>query len=500
MNIAELFFEAAKQYPDRAAIIHKNAQISYGQLTTEVEQSAAYFKKKGIKAGDRVLVFIPMSIDLYRNVLALFYLGATAVFLDEWVSKERLRLCCRLADCKAFVGVPKARLFGFFIKELRQIPIKISLKGRDSAPIEIAQVEPEQSALITFTTGSTGIPKAADRSHGFLAQQFKALIKEIDPKPEDVDMPVLPIVLFVNLGIGSSSVIAPFKASKPESLKPQKIAALIERHQVNRITASPYFLQCLSDYALSVGKPYSEVQKTFTGGAPVFPTEASLYVQAFPNADCKIVYGSTEAEPISAILASELVKSKAELKRGLAVGAPFEDIEIRIIDIVDAPLAKLEQHELDKLQKPASEIGEIIVVGDHVLKRYFRNEEAFHANKIKVGDKIWHRTGDSGFMKEGQLFLTGRCKELIKAADGYISTFLIENHLKGIPQVSCGTLIEIDGQKTLVLESNSSLENLKSELKGIDYDRVFVQKSIPRDPRHHSKIDYAKLRLNLRVK
>jgi len=498
MNIAELFFEAAKQYPDRTAIIHKNAQISYGQLATEVEQSAAYFKKKGIKAGDRVLVFIPMSIDLYRIVMALFYLGATAVFLDEWVSKERLRLCCRLADCKAFVGIPKARIFGFFIKELRQIPIKISLRGRDSAPIEIAQVEAEHSALITFTTGSTGIPKAADRSHGFLAQQFEALIKEIDPRPEDVDMPVLPIVLFVNLGIGSSSVIAPFKASKPESLKPQKIADLIERHQVNRITASPYFLQSLSDYALSVGQPYSEVQKTFTGGAPVFPSEASLYVRAFPKADCKIVYGSTEAEPISSILASELVKSKAELKKGLAVGAPFEDIEIRLIDIVDAPLANLEQHELDKLQKLSGEIGEIIVAGDHVLKRYFRNEEAFRTNKIKVGDKIWHRTGDSGFIKDGQLFLTGRCKELIKAEDGYISTFLIENLLQEIPQVSCGTLIEIDAKKTLVLESNSSLENLKPELKGINYDRVFVQRSIPRDPRHHSKIDYAKLRLNFR--
>ncbi len=498
MNIAELFFEAAHKYPDRVAITYNNRQISYRQLANEVEQTAAYLKKKEIKAGDRVLVFIPMSVDLYRIVLALFYIGATAVFLDEWVSKERLRICCRLADCKAFVGIPKARIFGLFIKELREIPIKISLKGRDSAPIKIAQVEAEHSALITFTTGSTGIPKAADRSHGFLAQQFEALIKEIDPKPEDVDMPVLPIVLFVNLGIGSTSVIASFKASKPESLKPQKIADLIKRHQVNRITASPFFLRRLSEYALAADQEFSTVQKTFTGGAPVFPSEASLYVRAFPNADCKIVYGSTEAEPISAILATELIAANKDIEKGLAVGAPFKDVEIRIIDIVDAPLAKMEQHELEKMQKLAGDIGEIIVAGDHVLRRYFRNEEAFRENKIKVGAKVWHRTGDSGFIKDGQLFLTGRCKELIKAEDGYISTFLIENRLQEIPQVSCGTLIEIEGQKTLVLESDASIDDLEPQLKGFKYDRFLVQKSIPRDPRHHSKIDYAKLRLNLR--
>ncbi|NJM17111.1 MAG: AMP-binding protein [Bacteroidales bacterium] len=90
MNIAELFFEAAEKYPHHVAIVDKKRTISYAGLQQEIKETVAYFKQKGIAAGDRVLVFVPMSIDLYRVVLSLFFMGATAVFLDEWVSKKTI--------------------------------------------------------------------------------------------------------------------------------------------------------------------------------------------------------------------------------------------------------------------------------------------------------------------------------------------------------------------------------------------------------------------------
>ena len=88
MNISELFISAAKSYPNKIAIIDPKGSITYSDLEKEVQKTAAYFQKKGIKRIDRVLVFVPMGIDLYRIVLALFYIGATAVFLDEWVNKK----------------------------------------------------------------------------------------------------------------------------------------------------------------------------------------------------------------------------------------------------------------------------------------------------------------------------------------------------------------------------------------------------------------------------
>lgn len=497
MNITELFLAAAKSYPDKPAIISNKAEISYARLEEEVLQTAAYFQAKGLKPGDRVLVFVPMSIDLYRIVLALFYSGATAVFLDEWISVERLKVCCRLADCKAFVGVPKARILGWFLKDIRRIPLKLALKGKLKTSTPMQDLDEEASALITFTTGSSGTPKAADRSHAFLKHQFNALKLEIDPKVEDVDMPVLPIVLFMNLGMGCTSVIAKFNAKKAEQLNGQVIQAQIDRHKVNRITASPFFIKRLADSALGSKHSYKSIEKVFTGGAPVFPSEAQLYQKAFPNAAINIVYGSTEAEPISSISASELSQSPANLPDGLPVGQPFSKTELRIIEIKAEAISVASENELEQLEIAEGEIGEIIVAGDHVLKSYFQNDAAFKRNKIKTNTRLWHRTGDSGRMLNNRLYLTGPCKELIPLDKSYISTFLMEYQLEQIPGIDRGTLILHQQQKVLLLETKLRETQLQAALKDLDYDRFKSLEKIPRDPRHNSKIDYAKLRTML---
>ena len=212
-NITDLFFKAAEQYPKNIAIIEEEKKISYQELAEDVKFTAGYFKEKGIQKGDRVLIFVPMSIDLYRTVLALFYMGATTVFLDEWVSKKRMELCCSIADVKAFIAIPKIKHLSFLSKELRGVPIKLGTKYTRKVKIESEEVNLNHSALITFTTGSTGTPKAASRSHHILNEQFKALSDEIEPKETDIDITLLPIVLFINLGIGSTSVI--FKYNQP---------------------------------------------------------------------------------------------------------------------------------------------------------------------------------------------------------------------------------------------------------------------------------------------
>jgi olefin beta-lactone synthetase len=269
-NIVHLFWEAAKKHPNKTAIVYENQPISFGDLANEVRQQAAFFQQKGIQKGDRVLIFVPMSLDLYRIVLALFSIGATAVFLDEWVSFKRLELCCEVAQCKAFIGGWKVRFLSFFSSKLRKMPIKMGLnygKDKESSFTEVI-VNQSDTALITFTTGSTGTPKAAKRTHGFLKAQFEALIEKIDPQPDDVDMPVLPIVLLINLGAGCTSVIADFKASKPEQLKPQNVLEQIERFGVNRMVASPFFVKQMSKYIIDNHLKINTLQKIF-GSTPI---------------------------------------------------------------------------------------------------------------------------------------------------------------------------------------------------------------------------------------
>ena len=426
-NIADVFFRAAAKDPERIAIIHRDKSITYGELARSVRSTAALLRRIGLKRGDGVLVFVPMGIDLYRVVLALFSVGAGAVFLDAWVSWKRMKLCCELAQCRGFVGNWKARLLSWCSGPVRRIPIKLGTAIPPEGMSEMECGDPGHTALITFTTGSMGTPKAARRSQGFLAAQFDALIEELDPSSADVDMTTLPIVLFLNLGIGCTSMIPDFKPSKPASFKGDVIAHELRKHTVDRLTASPAQVSALAAHLPAARTRIPALKKVFTGGAPVFPRDAALMLQAFPNAQVKIVFGSTECEPISSI-AGRLVLEHPEVDRGLCVGRVFHRTALRIIRIQEGSLPTATQGELDAMALPMCTIGEIIVFGAHVLRSYFNNGETFRRNKMVVDGTVWQRTGNSGFIDaQGLLFLTGRCAQLIQRDGQPLAPFVWED-------------------------------------------------------------------------
>lgn len=489
-NIVDLFYKQASERPNQPAIIHGSDVVSFGELKVLVHRTAQDFESRGISSGDRVLVFVPMSIDLYRICMALFHIGATAVFLDPWVNRERLGVCCDLAECKGFVGVRKARIYRLFLKPLRQIPIHLPLKVSsnsvkpDLSPIKVGGNHP---ALITFTTGSTGIPKAAERSHGFLYHQFQALHELMRPDPKDVDMPLLPIVLFCNLGEGCTSVIPTGKLIKPNAIDPKELWTAVSKHGVSRITASPFPLLKLAEYVLENELNAESLIKAFTGGGPVFPNEASYILNAFPKISGTVVYGSTEAEPISEIDMSLLAES--ELTTGLPVGEVYRETKLQIV--------RVDNDEVTEMN--VGEVGEIIVSGDHVLDDYFRNPEAEKEVKLNIDGQKWHRTGDAGFVDvEGNLYLVGRVKQLISRNGGLLSPFLYEHAFQSYDGVVCGTLLEIDEKVIAIVESERGADQVllreKMITTGLPVDDIIFIKSIPRDPRHHTKIDYEALK------
>lgn len=499
MNVSELFFQTARQMPDALAIAGEQKSLVFSELEQKVRSTAARFHTKGLRPGDRVLVFVPMSVELYCTVLALFQIGATAVFLDEWVSLSRLRLCCQLADCRGFVAPWKFRLLGFFIPEIRKIPLHFGVQPPENEPLaEIFPAKSDDPALLTFTTGSTGTPKVARRTHGFLRQQFDALIEEMQPRAGDVVMTNLPIVLLVNFGTGATSVIARFNSKKPQAFVPSRVLSSIKRLNVNVLICSPYPALRLAEAAL--GQSETSLQKIFTGGGPVFPTEAAQLAEAFPQAEIRVVYGSTEAEPIASVAARDLAAQHdlAQLG-GLCVGEPFHRISLKIIEIREGDLTS---EDLEKLELPTGEIGEIVVAGEHVLREYWNNETAFRRNKIVDAEgRVWHRTGDAGFVGEaGQLYLTGRCNQMIRRAERWISPFLVEDLLRQMPGVAAGTVLESGGRLTVFVEpaagaSPSELEKTLRARLPFPVDNVSFMSKIPRDPRHFSKIDYERLRV-----
>ncbi len=501
VNVTDLFFQHADNSPERCAIVNGKNRISYGELAIQVKATAAYFQSKGIAKGDRVLVFVPMGIDLYRTVLAIFDIGATVVFLDEWVSRERLDVCCRLANCKAWIGGWKVKCLSLLSKELRKTSLKLGLSYQSPNPYLKTETATDDIALITFTTGSTGIPKAAIRTHAHLKSQFDALIEKIQPQEGEVDMPVLPIVLLINLGAGCTSVIAPFKSKKAQKMKPEVMVKLIQEEKVNRLVSSPYFALRIATYCAQNKIQLPNLKKVFTGGAPVFPNEATVLSDGFQHAQVSIVYGSTEAEPISAIASDQLKNEDLEIKKGLCVGSLHRTTELLILPITDNSISVNSSSELAEMQLKIGEIGEICVAGSHVLSDYLDNEEAVRRNKIKVDGKCWHRTGDSGFIGiDGLLYLTGRSANLFDAHGIVYSPFLLEYQLKQLDGVSNGTILKINHTIVLFIEPNTSVEStvfLKEKFPFID---KIILGELPKDPRHFSKIDYEKLKKSYSTK
>lgn len=495
-NIINIFLKVADQYPDVIAIKHRNTSLTYSQLKNKVLKRANYLYSKGIANQDRVLVFIPMSIDLYVNLLAIFSVGATAVFVDEWVKIDRLNISCQIANCKGFVGSYKSHLLRVLSKEIRKITVKLVARDKSEVPIkEVTEVKLNDIALITFTTGSTGIPKAAKRTHGFLIEQFKVLDKELNPQPGEISMPVLPIVLLINLAKGATSVI-PDYIRNLNKVNYNQIIDLIKSENIETITASPFFIERTAKELSRSNQSATSVKKIFTGGAPVFPDAAAKFSEVFNSADVNILYGSTEAEPISIINADDL-KSIKEVENGLCVGRISDDVVVKIVktDIL-AQNIKTETQLEEQMLKPL-QIGEIIVAGPHVLKEYFNNPEAEKEVKIKTEYNVWHRTGDSGYIStDGKLYLTGRVKQIINFQNQFYYPFIEEYKLKSIEGVEMGTILNINNSLLVFVElkmnvnSNTFQKQILS-LYSVPVKIKFIK--IPRDPRHHSKIDYEKL-------
>lgn len=492
MNISEHFFNTAKDFPDKLAIVDVKENITFGALKSEVEETAHYFRVKNIQKGDRVLVFVPMSISLYRIVLALFSIGAVPVFLDEWVGKKRLKVCCQEANCKAFIAPQKIRFLGLFIREVRAIPVKLNVQKKRKGAFQLTSVKTNDPALITFTTGSSGIPKAGVRSHVFLNEQFRVINKEVNPSHDDVEAVSLPIMLFLNLAFGCTSLIARLKKTKNSTPNWESIFSQYSTEKVNRLTCSPAEIITFSNYLSAQKKSLPIIRQIFTGGGPVFPNQAEIIQNAFPQAEICIVYGATEAEPISTISAKDLIEDQKLKNKGLKVGTIHENISLKILSL-EQKSSEITSEEFEKSCLQNGEIGEIIVSGTHVLNTYL-NQETVTQNKLKVDDTLWHRTGDSGFVENETLYLTGRVAQLIFREDKILSPFVIENILQNHPAIEVGTLIEKNERLFLCLELKNQQQKVENLSFDFDYDEVKVFKKIPKDPRHETKVDYGGVR------
>lgn len=495
MNLMTLFNNNVKNHFNAPAITmaKDNETWSYSYLNNRVCQIAYYLKNKNINKGDGVLILVPMSLELYAFLLALFKIGAVAVFIDPQSSKSHIQSCIKKYPLKAFFGVKKAHLFRVINKDIRDIPLHITLgylpftdnlyNYYDSHKFlaENTIVQDEDPALITFTSGSTGNPKVAVRTHEFLLKQYEVLSKNMDFSFGKTDISTLPVFVLANLAAGMHSVIPQVNLLKPSLVEGDKLLKDIVKYRATRFGGSPVLVKKILPFISK--NTETHLTHVYMGGGPVYPKDIKHVKECLSYAKVYGLYGSTESEPISHLISEDYDSIKHDLTRqgkGLCVGIPVKEIEVKIID----------SSLLNSFSTlPEVECGEIIVSGEHVLKGYL-NGEGDKENKINFGNKIWHRTGDTGYFdKEGNLWLLGRYSQIIKNKGDIIYPFAVEAALyeKGYSSA----VIMKDDNVYLISEGKCPSGDLLKEF-GIDFN-MLVEK-IPRDRRHNSKIDYNKLK------
>ena len=128
MNLVSVLTEQVRQRPVAPAIIETQRGVemvtTFAALGDRSQRVAALLREAGLRAGDPVLIFHPMSAELYTVLLGVFRLGAVAMFLDPAAGREHIERCCELQAPRALIASPKAHLLRLTCGALRRIPQK----------------------------------------------------------------------------------------------------------------------------------------------------------------------------------------------------------------------------------------------------------------------------------------------------------------------------------------------------------------------------------------
>ncbi len=539
-NVISLLYRHAAEIPDRAAlrwIPHANSGIgkgqppkhsalSFGELAARIARLAGGLRSLGLGKGDRVLVFLPMSPQMYTAMFAVQQIGAAAVFLDSWARRDQLGVCAEIVRPTAMISFEQAFHLVAPVPSLQSVAIKIVagahsdkysseleslMAGEESR--EIAAMALEDTALITFTTGSSGRPKGADRTHGFLFSQHKALDAHLPYRPDDVDLPCFPIFSLNNMAGGVTTVIPAIDLANPAEDDPKRLALQIRDCAVTCATLSPDLFRRLADFGNKQKLVLKGLRRVVTGGAPVSRKMVLNFNRIADLAEIRILYGSTEIEPIAGITGSELLSLK-DTSQGVCAGRLDPGLRYRLLRIPQGAIT-LSGKKWADLEAPPHTAGELIVSGEHVCNGYYNDPHATARAKIvEDNGTVWHRTGDVGiFDRENRLWLLGRVHNTIVREGRLYFPVHAENLLKnlsfvdkaayiGLPDPVLGericAAVTLSSQPCMIVKSEyiTKIEELlkKAEIKA---DEVRVLDDIPMDPRHHSKVEYDVLRSRL---
>src|ERR1700710_159531 len=399
LNLASLLTESAERSPELPAIRLGDAELSYAELDEHSARLAALLGEKGIGPGDRVGVMLPNVPEFPVAYYGVLRAGAVVVPMNVLLKRREIAFYLEDSGSKLLLA------WHGFCSEARE--------GATDAGAELIEVEPasfaemlaerepstglhdtakEDTAVILYTSGTTGKPKGAELTHHNLFHNADVSSRKTCEIAEgDVVLGALP--LFHSFGQTVSmnaSLMTGACLTLVPRFDPGEALATMQRDSVTHFYGVPTMYGALLHHPERESYDTSSLRTCITGGASM-PVEV---LRGFEQAFGAIVlegYGLSETSPVSSSNHPD-----RERKPG-SIGTPLEGVEMKVFDEDDNEVAQ-------------GEVGEIVIRGHNIMKGYWQRPDAT-AEAMRGG---WFHSGDMAKVdEEGYFYIVDRKKDLI---------------------------------------------------------------------------------------
>jgi len=435
--VGEVLEQTAQRYPDKTALIAKEDEMTFAQVNEKASCLAGHLQAEGIKPGDRVGLFLLNSIACALCYYAIQRIGAVSVVLDARLKGKELAGVLQDADLN--LCITHQRLMpeiSPILAELKKVPLWVvegegeqAFEKRLSAPPKDfvrPKLNPDQDAVILYTSGTTGEPKGVVLSYVNLTQFPYCMGQVWKTNEKTVLGCVLPMShisgpIYCNEIIDKGSTMVIF-----DQMNPVTLLEGIQKHRVTLFHGIPIIFQLLLSVPNLKAYDTQSVEMIAMMGMSVPLPLMRAFKAAQPHIKALQGYGLTETSPL--ITGTETPDADAKLA---SIGKPAPGIEVKIINEKGDEVGEGEE-------------GEIITRGPHVMKGYFRKPEAT-AERIRDG---WLYTGDIARREnDGYFYHLGRKDDMIITGGMNVYPADVENMLYELPQIQEAVVFPIPDTK-----------------------------------------------------
>lgn len=441
LNLASVLDAAAKENPQQTAVIYDDIRFNYQQLAGFSAKVGTALAERGIVKGDRVAMMVPNTPHFPIIYYGILRTGAAVVPVNVLYQEDEILHYLKDSGAKAFFA------FKMFEEQARKAfesaPdcehfIVVSTPDDTSSPQvgenfmhtlagagetrDIVQTMPDDTAVILYTSGTTGAPKGAELTHfNMFFNAYYASKEVVHARPGDVALATLP--LFHSFGqtcLMNASIIAGITMTMLPRFETEKAMRVIARDKVTILAFVPTMYFFILSNENWRDHDFSSVRIAVSGGAAL-PEEVHNRFRERYGITILEGYGLSETSPV----ASFTVEG-AEVRVG-SIGKPIWGVEMRIMRD-DGGMAE------------PGEAGEIVIRGHNVMKQYHNNPQATRSAIIDG----WFHTGDVGKCDEdGYFYIIDRKKDLIIRGGMNIYPREIEEVLYRHPKVREASVVGV---------------------------------------------------------